>query len=208
MSKNAPVLAATVALLLDPLAAAAGEDVIERCRDIGSDADRIACLEAAIRTGQTSSVDGEAETPTPALPRRAGEGGTAGAAAESELADAPGADRPDEQAATTSVAAAAEDVAALGAEQVAARNRTRENMEEGLLEASDLEVEKFETVGYRKLQVHLKNGQVWRQIRGDTQQIRIDLERNPTVTISESSLGGYRMRLDGIRRIVRVQRIR
>ena len=78
----------------------------------------------------------------------------------------------------------------------------------GLEAARGLEVEKFERVGYRQLQVRLQNGQIWRQIRGDDQEIRVTVERNPTVDITESSLGGFRLRLNEIRRTIRVRRIR
>ena len=54
----------------------------------------------------------------------------------------------------------------------------------------------------------LENGQVWRQIKGDTQQVRVDLERNQTVDIEESSLGGYKLRLNEMRRTIRVERVK
>ena len=40
------------------------------------------------------------------------------------------------------------------------------------------------------------------------QEIRVTVERNPTVDITESALGGYKLRLNEIRRTIRVQRIR
>ena len=89
-----------------------------------------------------------------------------------------------------------------------ARTETREERQARLSEARGLNVAEFEYVGYRKLQVRLENGQIWRQIKGDVQEIRISTDRNPTVDITESSLGGYKLRLNEIKRTIRVQRIR
>ena len=100
------------------------------------------------------------------------------------------------------------DVATIGAAQVEALTRTRDEPIDRLEAARGLEVEKFAKVGYRQLEVHLKNGQVWRQIRGDVQDIRVSTSRNPTVDIMESSLGGYRLSLNEIQRTIRVRRIR
>lgn len=100
------------------------------------------------------------------------------------------------------------DAATIGAAQVEALTRTRDEHIDSLEAARGLEVEKFAKVGYRQLEVHLKNGQVWRQIRGDVQDIRVSTSRNPTVDIMESSLGGYRLSLNEIQRTIRVRRIR
>ena len=48
----------------------------------------------------------------------------------------------------------------------------------------------------------------WRQIKGDTRRIRTSLERNQTADITESGFGGYMLRLNEIRRTIRVERIR
>lgn len=100
------------------------------------------------------------------------------------------------------------DAATIGAAQVEALTRTRDEHSDSLEAARGLEVEKFAKVGYRQLEVYLKNGQVWRQIRGDVQDIRVSASRNPTVDITESSLGGYRLSLNGIQRTIRVRRVR
>lgn len=100
------------------------------------------------------------------------------------------------------------DAATIGAAQVKALARTRDEPIDRLAAARGLAVEKFAKVGYRQLEVRLKNGQVWRQIRGDVQDIRVSASRNPTVDIIESSLGGYRLSLNEIQRTIRVRRIR
>jgi hypothetical protein len=96
----------------------------------------------------------------------------------------------------------------IGADQVIARNQTREDMIEQLEEARGLLVASYDQVPYERLVVTLENGQVWRQIKGDTQSIRVDLQRNQTVDISESSISGYKLRLNEMRRTVRVERVK
>lgn len=96
----------------------------------------------------------------------------------------------------------------LGAEQVRARTMTQEERLAELDAAENLRVASYSKVPFEKLVVELENGQVWRQIKGDVQKIRVDLKRNQTVTISESRFGGYRLRLNEIERTIRVQRIR
>lgn len=96
----------------------------------------------------------------------------------------------------------------IGAEQVVLRNQTREEHEESLEAARGLVVAKYDWVPYERLVVTFENGQVWRQIKGDTNRIRTSLERNQTADITESGLGGYKLRLNEIRRTVRVERIK
>jgi hypothetical protein len=138
----------------------AQQSVIEQCRDSSSDAQRIACLEAAL------------------------------------LAKEPAAEKP-----------ATSTPAGIGAEQVIARNQTRDEVLDALEAANGLAVASYDVVPYERLLVTLTNGQVWRQIKGDTQIIRVDLDRNQTVDIAQSSLGGYKMRLNELRRTIRVERL-
>ena len=165
------------------LPAAADEAAIDRCRETtADDRARIACLEAALR-GDDPAV---AQIDPPSLQLEAGPADVDIDAAESGN----------------------ETVRGIGAAQVVARNRTREEVLEDLEEARNLRVAAYDTVPYRKLLVRLENGQVWRQIRGDTQEFRVDMRRNQTVDISESTLGGYRMRLNEMRRTIRVERVK
>jgi len=96
----------------------------------------------------------------------------------------------------------------IGASQVVARTQTKDEMLERLEKAEGLVVAIYDTVPYERLLVTLENGQVWQQIVGDTQKIRVDLKRNQTVDITESSFSGYKMRLNEMRRTLRVERIR
>lgn len=163
--------------------ASEAEDAIAGCARIASTGDRILCLEAALRrlapdAAANAGIDGEAAAAVP----------SAAEAAE-----------------------AVDDSTTIGAAQVEANARRSLSREEALAlleSASNLPVAGYRTVPYERLVVELENGQVWRQIKGDTQRIRVDLGRNQTVDISESSLGGYQLRLNEIRRTIRVERIR
>lgn len=205
------------------LAQTNGEAVLERCGQIDDAQGRIACLEAAVLAlAGGSAPEADAATPTPAtmpvdppapvaasrepeasvMPVSASSAGTA---APREPADTVTTARSDDRPADVEPVAEEDSI---GAEQVEALTRTRDEHLAGLEEARGLRVEKFEKVGFRQLQVHLENGQVWRQIRGDVQDIRVTLERNPTVDIVESSIGGYRLKLNEIKRTIRVRRVR
>lgn len=167
-------------LLLFTGTAFAQQAIVDHCRKASSDADRIACLEAALLAREPAPV----AEPVPSPPE-----------------PAPAAPAPKDTAAAPAVAG-------IGASQVAARTRTTEDERARLESATGLKVAAYETVHYQRLQVTLENGQVWLQIKGDTQNVRVDLERNQTVDILESILGGYRLRLNELGRTVRVQRIK
>ncbi len=163
----------------------AQQAVIDHCRKTSSDADRITCLEAAL-LGQERLIDTSTRTQVdpPSLEPDAG----------------PAADAVDPVPNAAPVS--------IGAEQVIARDQTREEMIEQLEEARGLLVARYDQVPYERLVVTLENGQVWRQIKGDTQSIRVDLKRNQTVDITESSISGYKLRLNEMRRTVRVERVK
>jgi hypothetical protein len=158
--------------------ALAQQSVIDHCKQTSSDADRIACLEAAL-LGKDLQAAPETQTQVdpPSMELDAGP-------ADDDV-----------------------EPAGIGASQVVARNQTREEQLESLEKESGLIVASYDTVPYEKLLVTLENGQVWRQIKGDTQKIRVDLKRNQTVDIEESSLSGYKMHLNEMRRTVRVERV-
>lgn len=171
MNKRIPKYAPIpLAFLLLAGSAMAQQSVVEHCRKTSSDADRIACLEAALM-GKDAATTAPAPTPTPAPVAKTAPQG-------------------------------------IGADQVIAATESKEEKAQKLEKATGLQVSRYDTVPYEKLQVTLENGQIWRQITGDTQKIRIDLKRNQTVDITESSLSGYKMQLNEMRRSVRVERVR
>jgi len=154
--------AALLPLLLMAGFASAQQSVIDHCRKTSSDADRIACLEAAL-------LGRDADVPAPP--------------------DAP------------AVEEAAPQAAAPAAAEPAEPPKPKPEPTTGLRVAT------FATVSQDRLQVTLENGEVWQQIKGDTQRIRIDAERNPTVDISRTFLGGHKLRLNEMGRTIRVERV-
>jgi hypothetical protein len=172
-------VAVLVTALLWVSTAGAQQSVIDHCRKTSSDADRIACLEAAI-------LGREYQAPSPVEPD------------EEAVPDNPVPDEPVVPVEPTGI----------GADQVIVRNQTQVERRASLEVVRGLQVASYDKVPYEKLLVRLENGQVWRQIRGDTQVIRVNLKRNQTVDIEESSLGGYKLRLNEMRRTVRVERVK
>lgn len=206
-------------VLLLSMAPAAGQDAIEQCRQAAGDAERIACLEAAL--SRQSQVPEAPDTPPPGAAEDSvhvppdvpdpvvasdSKGGDSHArnAAKPALAADRTQENPDPQPRFGSSKPAAADI---GAEQLARRGGRDDEMDP-LASASDLAVVSFDYVPYNRLQVTLENGQVWLQITGDTQHIRASLRKNRTVDIEESPLGGYKLRLNEMRRTIRVERVR
>ena len=203
---RAPRSAPTVLLLiLCTTSVMAQQTVIEHCRNTSSDADRIACLEAAL-LGKEFAVESKspAQIDPPSIELGAGPSDDPVDVAIVETAMIK--DAPVESAEPPPVVDDAP--AGIGAEQVIIQTQTRDEREESLEKAMGLSVAGYHHVHYERLVVTLENGQVWRQIKGDTSQIRVSLDRNQTVDINESGLGGYKLRLNEIRRTVRVERIR
>lgn len=58
-----------------------------------------------------------------------------------------------------------------------------------------------------RLLVRLENGQVWRQIQGDTQIVLLPSNGRVNAEFSRSGFGGYRMRLPDMGRVVKVERL-
>ncbi len=64
-----------------------------------------------------------------------------------------------------------------------------------------------ERVHPNRLQVRLENGQIWRQVQGDTQIVELRHDASVPVEMWGSQTGGYRMRMIGVGRTLRVERI-
>ncbi len=194
----------------------ASEEAIARCARIASVGERILCLENALReeAGEaaepavTEEQAQAAEAAVAELPAQEPEPVIESQTQTAAASESAPAEPVSEAASAVDVTPQAADAADIGAEQVEARTMSREERIAALESASGLRVASYRMVPYERLVVELENGQVWRQIKGDVQRIRVDLERNQTVDISESRLGGYELRLNQIRRTIRVQRIK
>ena len=196
MARICGVLSSAMGFALFSTTVIADDDAIERCRLQQDAAARIACLEAALAGDDAGAA---VDTPVPDEPAPAPPPEIESAAAV-ESPPEPAKSPPEVPKATPQPA----DATTIGAEQI----KTRAEAEAELAYVSNLEVERYEHFPHMRLEVYLKNGQVWRQINGDTQEVRATLRKNQTVDIEESSLGGYKMRLNEMRRIIRVRRVR
>mgnify|MGYP001826504891 CR=1 FL=1 len=189
----------TTRLLLGPLAlmllggnVAAQNSAIDRCKQTRSASERIACLEAALLSKEPPSAAQEiAATPV-----------------EAEEQIDPPSMKLDAGSADDSLESARTSPTGIGAEQVIANEKAKGKQKDARQEAQGMVIAKYEWVPYERMVVTFENGQVWRQIKGDTKRIRTSLERNQTADITESGFGGYMLRLNEIRRTIRVERIR
>lgn len=93
----------------------------------------------------------------------------------------------------------------LGAEQAARRSGTLPAVDAQRISAM---IVASERVHPNHLQVHLENGQTWRQIQGDTQIVQLSVTQPVPAEIWRSGFGGYRMRLPEERRVLKMERIR
>lgn len=94
----------------------------------------------------------------------------------------------------------------LGLEQVARREGTQRESEDAAPVAAMIVAS--ERVHPNRLQVRLEDGQIWRQIQGDTQIVELGRNARVPAEIWSSGLGGYRLRLVNQRRVLKVERIR
>jgi len=53
----------------------------------------------------------------------------------------------------------------------------------------------------------MENGQVWRETERTPERQRLAADRQYTARIERGTLGGYRMYVDGVRRMVKVERV-
>ena len=173
-----------------------GSDAITRCAAQPDAQQRIACLEAALRgetiTSAPATEIAEVEAPTPADQTVQAE------TAAPVVAPVP--------APVTKSAAAP----VLGAEQVAARTASRQTAPKPESDKQVFTVRSTRTVPYEKLEVSLANGQVWRQIKGDSQKIRIPRKYRDSLNVEiwSAPVSGYKMRLTELNRTIRVERLR
>ncbi|HBS31804.1 MAG TPA: hypothetical protein DEA40_08685 [Parvularcula sp.] len=118
-----------------------------------------------------------------------------------------------ENAVAPDIAAAAEPVDqqaledSFGAEALDTTKREkREKQKKFKLTAKVVE---FRVDRHNDITATLENGQVWRQLRGDSATVIIPPgERLYTVTIKKGPLGNYRMRIDQMQRWIRVSRVK
>lgn len=199
------------------------ESLLAACAQTASAAARIACLEDAladaygVSTASASDSDARSESEPAAVVEDHGPAiddpaPSVAEAAVAEDARAPAADGArrfglprifGQDVERREVPSSDPEAERFGSEQVSARDAAKRDAES--LRMSGRVVSSRE-VPYRRLEVELDNGQVWRQIQGDNQRIRIP-DAELSVEIWESRLGGYQMRLHELGRTLRVERL-
>jgi hypothetical protein len=171
------------------------EDLIAQCASQTDAELRIACLEAALR-GEAFAPSSPVAPETKAAPIEKVEAVTLPSAPIKTVTN---------PAPMTGGAEAEE----LGAEQVRARAPVRQaEIREATRQS--FTVSSTRTVPYEKLEITLANGQVWRQIKGDSQKVRIPRKHrnNLTAEIWNAPISGYKLRLAELKRTIRVERLK
>ncbi len=174
--------------------AAAQQSAIDHCRAMASDAERIACLEEALMSGEGGEEDGGGFR-LPSIPFFGGDDDEAGETAP---------------AAPAHVQSAAPEAEQFGAEQVAVRNNESRQLEEekGPEPALLSSITRAEEDPRGFLVVQLDNGQVWRQTEKVTFLLTPRRALRQGVEITRSGFGGYRMQLSETGREIKVERVR
>lgn len=211
-----PLLICALATFLGKPTLANNEDDIARCARISTVGDRIVCLESALRLAPNRAIisPGAAETlvpeplmADPAEPVQDAVIDIASAVVANVPQTAGSVDVVDTREDLPEVTMATSDAMAqeLGTEQVATSGNKGRS-----LDRIYTTIVAFDTVGSGKLRFWLDNGQVWRQIGDDDQNIhrKIRNSENIPVEMWQSRTGGYRMRILPIDRIVRIKRLK
>ena len=154
-----------------------------RCAGIADDAERLACFDRAAAMVETRGESAAAPVLGPALPP--------------ETAPPP--------APATAPAAALPPPAA---DPEPERRRFGLPQRRAEPDSQTLGVAELSLDRAGKLVVTLADGQVWRQIGGDTTAVRLPRAgTEQTATVRRAALGSYRMRIEPLGRTVRVKRV-
>jgi len=209
------LLCCAMAGILSEPALANNEDVIARCAAIAVVGDRILCLEDALRQAPPAPETMPEVVAAPvASPPEVVSPVTVGVVdvvSDAVTATAPPVVESVEREVASDVQHA-DKVAAtiiepkeLGAEQVSPGEDVGRNADR-----ISARIVSFDVVGVGSLRFWLDNGQVWRQIGNDDQNIRRKIRKMEDIPVEmwQSRTGGYRMRIVSIDRTVRVKRLK
>jgi hypothetical protein len=169
------------------------EEAIEAaiaCRDIAADGDRLACLDAAagaLSSARERLVQEKADRKRGLL----ADFGLRGDDDEDDEEDKP-------RVKETEADFGAEDVPELRAE------REEEQLDEVVATATSITVNSL-----NEATIHLANGQVWRQLESDSTVIpRPKKGQSYAVVIRRAAMGSYLATIEGMRRPLRVRRLK
>lgn len=180
-------LLATSAMLLAAAASGAADDPVARCRAAhgGEPSAHIACLENALRAGAAGPAASTAAVPAPAT-APAAERGVATSAAPA-----------------TAAAGAAAGPTGLGAEQAKARQKPLDAPPESV--AVRIVSTAYNAAGLGIFR--MDDGQVWRETTPTPARHHLDPQREYAARIEKSRIGGYRLYVDGVRWMHKVERL-
>ncbi|MEL7487892.1 MAG: hypothetical protein AAGJ87_11825 [Pseudomonadota bacterium] len=175
------------------------------CRDIAKNKKRLACLDDAIASLGVSgapAAPGEAITqaPSPTAPSRVV---NAPSDAPSTLDAAPA---PGPAIASAPPSPTVDPGDDFGSEDLRQPRRDKEENKPQALTAAVVEIAKNKR---GKLIVILDNGQVWRQLKADTNKLLVPKDpAGETVIVRKRSLGSYQLGFERDRRRIKVERIK
>jgi hypothetical protein len=186
----------TALLALLPLAtfAANAVDPIAHCRSAHGDepAAHIACLEDALRARDAQRSAAVQTTGTAAATPAAATPVPSGSAAQAATA-------------TPAVTAVEAAPAGLGAEQAAARRRAK--APEGAEEAARVRIVEFRYTLAGIGVFRMADGQVWQETVASPARVHLKPGKEYEATIERGTLGGYRMYVEGVRWMHKVERL-
>lgn len=169
----------------------AAVDAAIECLSIDAAEERLACLEAAATTLKRTRIIREEEIIADEKRERDNFGLAGGA--ENEEA---------RSASTRS----ADEVDEFGAEAVAEKRKERDNKRLNKINAKIVEV-RVNNLG--KVTLSLDNGQVWRQLNSDDKRVLFrDDNTLYTATVKRSLMGNYMLKVNELKRTIRVRRIK
>ena len=184
----------------------AQQDIIAACANAANAEARITCLENAL-LGNTEAIDtAPPATNRDTAPTQSAEPSISESTiSESNIAPTPVAPpaAPEPVVAATPAPEPEAKSDELGSEQVAPKRKVEETIERRVFSVASIEI-----AHPNKIRFFLENGQVWQQLQGDEQRLRLSKNSLSTVEIWQSKFGGYKLRIPDRRRTLRVRRIR
>ncbi|MEL6369994.1 MAG: hypothetical protein AAFR03_04655 [Pseudomonadota bacterium] len=192
-------LLAAPLLLISPVSAQGpANDIIAICERSDDAAQRIACLENALRNLSGENGPTTAGSTTKTAPSDATVIENQPATLETSAAAGP--ETPGESVAGNAVTG-------LGAEQVLRKRVVNGEIEDKAPRQETHAVAEHGRSASGLLLMILENGQVWRQKRSDGVSVRLSKNRPYTVTISDGAVSGYKMKIHQASKTIRVERL-
>lgn len=101
---------------------------------------------------------------------------------------------------------ATEAASVLGSEQVQQKKRASGELDEQQPLTVSIVAVRYDSAGLGLFK--LDNGQIWRETEEMPRHLRLDPTGQYQAVLERGTLGGYRMQIDGIRRMLKVERLK